>query len=168
MVDNTIEIALGSQFFEKLKVARATKKQKRFVWTPENKKELLMNLRASLEGAIAKTNTLRYKFRFSGVDYDVMLLKTMPEVRIKNGKFGVGVSMRSGVDFRDWITCWMTEVQFNTIAPEQEYIVIGKWKEKLWNEKMYENFSVNELVALAEVNLELEKLASPTTPNQVV
>jgi hypothetical protein len=161
MVDNITNF-FGTDFAAKLKAAN--KRQRRFQFTDDTKKELLVNLKANMEKGFNATGELRYKWQVGSNDYDVAILKT-PEDAIpyKTGQ-GRGDStwhkttMKHGDNYKKFISVFLNEEQFKQLVEDQEYVMVGYWKVGEWNGKANHSFNLHELIPLAECNNELERL----------
>lgn len=156
-----LEDILGTSVMDKVKAAN--KKQRRFVFTDLNKKELLVGFKENIEKAVDLKSEYLYDWKVGLNTYHVAILKTPEQLEYKSG-IGTGGSawsmtrMKFGLDFKRTVGVFLSEDQFKSLVEDQMYIIVGYMKEKPWNGKTTISFNVHELVPMERFNEELVRL----------
>jgi len=146
IVDENVEKIFGSEWVTKYQDALKTSRRTRLRFeNVEEENEFKVFLKQSLPAEQPKA-----KYTKNGLEYDVMLVQTLPEVRVNPIKFGNSVSFKY-MD-KDWISTILTDEEVGKLVPSNNYIIAGIYSEKAGNNgKIFKNFRVHYIKSLAEM-----------------
>jgi len=146
IVDENVEKVFGSEWVSKYQNALKTKRNPRLKFENEQEEnEFKIFIKQGLNPENPKT-----KYNKGGIDYDVMLVQTLPEVRVNPIKYGNSVSFK--YMGKDWISAIMTDEEVEKLVPNNTYLIAGIYSEKPANNgKVFKNFRIHYFKALAEM-----------------
>ena len=138
-----IHEALGDEFYEKYLQALKENRYQRLKLTEEVKRLVINEVKTKMKPENAFIN-----WPYNNTIYHVLLVETPRNLQTRELQFGMSVSFR-------WLGKWVSAVvpkeEFDKIAPEQAYLLVGFLKKKQGDNRTFLNMTVYGIITMDEV-----------------
>jgi hypothetical protein len=140
-----LENALGSDFFDKYKIALMESRSKRIELTEDIKRLAIEAIKRDMKPTSASLNWVH-----AGAMYHIVLVQAAEELRTRQLEFGVSMSFKW---LGKWLSAVLPETEVGKIIPGEDYVLIGRIREKKGKDglKMYLNMTAYGVITLDEI-----------------
>jgi len=138
-----IHEALGDEFYEKYLQALKENRYQRLKLTEDLKRLIISEVKTKMKPESASLNWL-----YNGTLYHVLLVETPRNLQARELQFGISVNFRW---MGRWISAVVPKEEYDKIAPEQAYILVGYLKEVRKENRSYLNMSVYGIITMDEI-----------------
>jgi hypothetical protein len=145
MTGEPIENALGSDFYDKYKLALMESRSRKVEFTEDIRRLAIEAIKRDMKPTSGMVNWVH-----AGAMYHIVLVQAADDLRTRQMEFGVSMSFKW---LGRWLSAILPEAETGKIMPGEDYVLVGRVKEKKSKDglKTYLNMSVYGVITLEEI-----------------